>query len=390
MSFIYLFTRIKTINTISTMKNYLLVIAAFAFLIPINAQQRVKTWDEGALNWFDFQLSNGTDAEASRLSYNIYCEPVKSRQNDTTIIRLKAIAYVDRDLSWVKADAKSNLLLKYNQVIFNIMELYRRQLQDELNSVNSLSQVSALVKNAVNACNQEVRTFQLESNKSNDSLSIVRWDDLIQLRLNDARSTADELPAYTKSHWGYGVHGGLGSSVFSGSLADYFDPTFNVNFGFDIAYKRLILTLDGALSTSHVRTAFEEGQTWAKGDRANYSIATAALGYTLLSTHCIKITPMAGCAFSEFALQSKKKGSETKKYRINSLNWMAGLSTDLIINHRVNMVPNIFMNVRENVETSICARVYVAQTDYTTDINGYTINFAVGLSGFGNMIKLHR
>jgi hypothetical protein len=65
-----------------------------------------------------------------------------------------------------------------------------------------------------------------------------------------------------------------------------------------------------------------------------------------------------------------------------------GLNTDYKIKTRLKLVPNTYFGVKEKVETSIRARLYVTRANYYEDLQGYSINLTIGLCGFGNMINL--
>lgn len=126
----------------------LIVIGFISFqFIAMRAQTPYKYWNDGHLTWNDFKESNAAMSESSRLVFQIGSVIDREINSDTTIISLKTAAIADKDKSWVKSSQQNKWVLAYNQVIFDIAELYSRQLQIQFDEITSQKQVRNMLVN---------------------------------------------------------------------------------------------------------------------------------------------------------------------------------------------------------------------------------------------------
>lgn len=362
------------------------LIVLLSLFCHVNAQHQFKYWHDGKLVWSDFQVKEANLAESSHLVFQIFSVTEKQVGSDTTFINLKAETVVDKDKSWVKSSQKSAWVLAYNQVIFDIAELYRRQLQIQLNEAATLKQVPNMVKNTLDGCQQEVAKFKSEVPQHDDSTGIERWKSLIRLRLNyldDAKAVA-----YQPGNWGFGLNGGVGSSQFNGAMGDYFLPTWNVNLGLEGAYKRAMLYLNTTISSSYVKETFDYNGTWEDGTRASFTIIDAALGYAVIDNSRWKLVPNAGAGYTILSTRVTDEYLTEHRYTLSDLNAIGGITVDYKLQHRINKAPNILFRYKEESDLAIRARFYVAKADFNSTINGYTFNVAIGISRFGHALSV--
>jgi hypothetical protein len=362
------------------------LVVLLSIFFHINAQHQYRYWRDGKLSWSDFQVKEAKVAESSHLAFQIFSVTDKQYGIDTTFISLKAETVVNKDKSWVNASQKNVWVLAYNQVIFDIAELYRRQLQIQLNEVATLKQVPNMVKNALDGCQQEVAKFKIEVPQQDDSTSIQRWESVIRLRLNyidDAK-----VVTYQPGNWGFGVNGGAGSSQFNGAMADYFQPTWNVNLGVEGAYKRTMLYLNTTISSSYVKQTFDYNGTWEDGTRASFTIIDAALGYAVIDNNRWKLVPNAGAGYTILSTWVIDSNLNENRYTLSDLNAIGGITVDYKLQHRINKVPNILFRYKEESDLALRARFYVAKADFNNTINGYTFNVAIGISRFGHALTV--
>jgi hypothetical protein len=93
----------------------------------LSAQYYKKEWLDGKLTWEDFTERTGGQ-NISELSYFLGYNTGKQKQGDTVIVRNVAYSYMDRNLSWINPAYKTEQQLRYNQIIFDIVETYKRKL----------------------------------------------------------------------------------------------------------------------------------------------------------------------------------------------------------------------------------------------------------------------
>lgn len=350
----------------------------------IYAQDYKKNWVDGKLTWNDFQekmISIGN----SELKYFFGYNTDKLKYNDTTIIGIKAYSYMDTNLSWIKKEYKNDQYLKYNQIIFDLTELYRRKFQNEIYRVSSTYGVDIVFNQQFKKLDKDIDRFQQESNYGQNINIINEWELIISSELNNTENL--EKPKFTKRNFGYALHAGFGAGFFTGSIGDHFGPTFNFMFGFDFAFKKSIFYINATLAGGKVKMDYLSDKSWYKGQHANVAIIDISYGYAIIDKSKIKLSPFVGLGITE--LSGENKDNKEDALRNVDYNFIFGLNADYKIRKRIKLIPNSFSGAGESVETSIRARLYITRVNYFDDLNGYSINLTIGLCGFGNLLRIN-
>ena len=96
--------------------------------------------------------------------------------------------------------------------------------------------------------------------------------------------------------FGIGMHLGIGSEFFTGPLARYVTPIAGIDFGFDLAFNRVNLYLEGLLGWGgrYKKDIPRDGYQWDAGERMKGGSMTASLGYTAYDSRWWRIVPFAG------------------------------------------------------------------------------------------------
>jgi hypothetical protein len=183
------------------------------------------------------------------------------------------------------------------------------------------------------------------------------------------------------------VHTGFGVGVFSGSMGEHFRPTFNFIYGFDLAFKKTILYLNATLAWSKVTNDYHTNQIWLIGQQAHFAILDMSLGYAIIDKSKLKLSPFIGLGITE--LTGKNNANSENTLRNVDYNFIFGLNADYKFRKKISLIPSSFIGVRESVETSIRARLYVTRVNYFDDLKGYSINLTIGISGFVNILRLN-
>jgi len=369
--------------TLQMIKTFTSILFGLFLSMGAMAQENQKNWRDGKLTWQDFSEKESNQG-VSELKYFFSYNADKLKFGDTTVIRIKAKGYMDKKISWINPAFKKEQYLRYNQVIFDIIEVHRRRLQVEIDKAKTYHEIEQKFNQVYKICNNEIEEFSQESNKGQDLNSISFWEQKISVELQF--QSDKEIPEYKNGNFGYAFHAGFGPGFFSGSLGEHFTPTFNFIFGFDFAYKKSILYLTGTLAGSKVRKDYLSDENWIENQRANMAILDISYGYALIDNEKIKLSPFAGLGITE--LTGENKDDKENGLRMVDYNMIFGINTDYKINTRLKFVPNSYIGEKEKVETSIRARIYITRVNYYEDLQGYSINLAIGLCGFGNMIRV--
>ncbi len=335
------------------------------------------------MTWQDFSERESA-TRISELKYYLGYNTDKQRYGDTIVQRNIARCYMIKSLSFINPVYKTEEYLRYNQVIFDIVEIHRRRFQFELDRINSYNEIKVIFNHIYTSCNNEINKFITESNDGQDLKTIDFWEQKTLLELKYLPDI--KIPEIENINFGYALYAGFGAGSFTGSLGEHFAPTFNFMFGFDFAYKKSILYLNGTLAVDKVQKEYISDKNWHKGQRTNVAIIDVSFGYALIYNQKIKLSPFAGLGITEFT--EANKDDEENRLRIVDYNLIFGINTDYKIRTRLILMPNSIFGVKEKIDLLIRARLFITRAYYYEDLQGYSVNLTIGLCGFGNKIRL--
>jgi len=362
-----------------------LLLFSFILSIPCFGQSSDRLWEEGELTWDDFKGEPfRLSPNSSELNYQMSYFPTKKRINNTTYLIYQTKNYINPNTSWVKESDKSFRLLRYNQVIFNILELHRRRLQAELQQVSQAFEAAEKFRTIYQNSTYEIRQFQDGTEMGTDASAIKLWDQMIDEKLKDY--PIEWIPEVSERNFGIGLNAGFGTGVLTGAFSDFFRPSFNFIFGFDLAYKNTTLFLNGTVARSKVKRDFtEDGLLWPDDLSTNVAVIDVSIGQTLIDGPKHKLTPFAGLGILEFSA-AKNEGEQFEDFRIYNYGLIFGLNYDFKFRKRVRLTPSRYGTpFQERYEHNIRFKLYATSADFE-NIGGSSINLTIGYSLFGRII----
>ncbi len=152
-------------------------------------QKEFKLWDSpNSLTWDDFRGKPLDSDLASEI--HIYNPSKIERKTLFNPVTLDVKTLFDRQKSWVRPNNTTDLLLKYNQVLFNIYELHTRKLKKEFLKLNFIIySPTDIFFDLVNSINSElynmVNNFREESKMGKEEAVIDKWYDRIINQLEE-------------------------------------------------------------------------------------------------------------------------------------------------------------------------------------------------------------
>lgn len=329
--------------------------------------QNNKEWIEGKLTWNDF-TERTYRQDISELKYNFEYHSGKHRYGDTIVVRNIVKVYIDRNQSWINPEFKTEQYLRYNQVIFDIIELYRRKLQKEADIQGVMFDAENEFHILYNSCTSEIERFYKESNGGNNLQTTINWEQIISKEL--ATHLSASIPEFENRSFGYGMHLGIGAGSFTGSIGTYFKQNLGLTYGFDFAYKKSILYLNGVLTGGKVIKNYTSVDTWSENQNINLALLNISYGYAFLDNKKIKLAPFAGFGVTEIS----GRNIDNKNIILTNGNIVFGINADYKLKTKIKLIPDmplaIFANSKEKVETSIRARLCVSKANYTSGLNG--------------------
>jgi len=187
------------------MKKYSLYLLSFLFvqcaatrtseLYQTYSKENYVYWsDTRKLTWEDFQGKPMGNNENYVTEIHLYNPSTIEKANLFSNAKLASICVFDKKHSWVNKKAASDSLLLYNQVMFNIYELYTRILRKEFYNTDFgfddyIQQFHTMTEKNNSDLKNRLEDFRSDADLGNNFAGIKKWEMMIDREL-------DELKAY--------------------------------------------------------------------------------------------------------------------------------------------------------------------------------------------------
>ena len=359
---------------------------------PETDSRMILYWGEKDLTWGDFQgvppkNSNYSSEISYGIGYRPFEKPVDSLDMDVRWI--ETYCYMDRGASWVKENEKTDVNLLYNQTIFDIVELYSRRLQEEINHLSgSTFAITNTLDELLREYDSKIKNVHaIISSETYDGMNGDRvnyWYNKTRLELSQQKKKI--IPDYQLGHWGLGMSFDLGYGTISGVSKDYLsNKFFNLSFGFDVGYKPLIFYLRIVAGFNSVKNEFTyEDRIWEKDLSTSLGVIELTAGYPIFNSNSLCLTPFIGPGIVELAVNSQD--GKYKDYRIDKFTGVFGLNLDYKFSKGLDLLNDFIFRQKSN--WIIRARLTIAPFKMDERIKGWSVNFTVGVGGFLNSVEL--
>jgi len=356
------------------------------FINELSAQQDIRKWSDGKLTWADFQEKPNYITSKAKIETGISHYVEKKKFNDTVVVGPIFFIYMDTMRSWINPIFKSDTMLRFFQVGFDLSEIHIRGYQ-------RMFDIGKYDTTFWNNADLEMERFEREV-KNGKSMDVIEtWEKYVSETLK--KLDTGRVVNYRLGNFGYGIHIGFATGLFPGSLGNTFNPAYGATFGFDFSYKNLVLFINGSFYGTSVKPNYNEGLSWYDGKSAAYTTGDLSLGYTVYDGAKFKLRPYLGYNFTEFS--SKNELDKDNPLMFTNNNVVLGLSADYKLKKKYHINANgyinipystgYFFNYSEYVETSLKAKLSLTHVEFSSDLKGYIINLSVSISGFGRFIK---
>lgn len=355
-------------------------IPAFSQIKTLQFNENQKQWAAGKLTWNDFQGKPMPVAPTgSELIYFFYYQPEKVKTADTVFFRLRTIAFIDRQQSWVQDSAKTDLQLKFNQAIFNTLEWHRRKLENRFLKVFEPQKEAPELFNAENRIFREtVARLSVETRNGNDEAKVNNW--LIRSYQKLDSIDTGRLPGFQVANFGMSAQIGYEQTNLAGEIGSTFTGFSGVTFGSTYQFKNLVLFINMNGASGKTTAVYEEMYQWPEGINIYMNQFSAAAGYQLLDAPHWRLTPFAGPT-TVIISPKKDAGESYRNQEIQDNTMIYGLQLDWKIRNQVSLIP---VNARSAVlDHGIRTRFTVCPLEFTPAFNGAVFN--VSFSIYGNM-----
>lgn len=371
-------------------KAFAICFAALLGMSALSAQtfsDNVRPWEQGRLSWNDFSRQKARADRHSELRYFLTYDTERQKINDTVFSRVRVRTFVDRDSSWVDPSCMNSWELRYEQVIFDILESNCRSMQPDVDRCRKASELDSCLQKGFDRASDDIRLFQTTSYYGQDTNIILQWEYRMQQQLNRP-DTRNEIPAYSRAVFGMGADLGIGSNIYVGDFSSRFRPKANVSLGFEMALGRSELLLGATLGGCKVKTDsfFVNKERWSRNDHLEFCQLNVAYGIRIVDRKTWQLMPFVGYGLTEISTIAGQ--NDEIKHRERTNGFLGGLCVDYRLRTSLNIVPN-YLRAKECTGVFLRAKVYVAQADFSEELRGMTVNFSLGIRVFDQFVKLN-
>lgn len=270
-------------------------ILCMMFAIPVDAQNYIHKWKMGPLSWSDFVHRQEVEGHYSYLEYYMGINYESKEVDGVRFSRPVADAYISAEFSWADTSYRTPELLRYNQCIFDLVEVYRRSLTATLNRQQFYEQ-DQLLDNTMKRLNEDVTRIEVSTQQGQNVPELERWEREIKQML-DSTASIDQYK-FTDAPFRWGMSVGLGFSFAGGELRDYFSPSIGLPMNFEMGIKKHFLMASmyiggGGCRKDSIFTHKENGYILRTDDITTLNLY-AAYGYSVIDNNYIRLTPFVG------------------------------------------------------------------------------------------------
>ena len=392
----------------------LILLFAVVWALPALASDNndIRLWSDGPLSWSDFQkLLPPTSSEASQLEVELSATPIENGTGTNSTIRLEARAIMHRNASATSTAQSTPKRLRYHQLQFDLLELLRRHLQEEINSGIDGATVDKRLKYYQDLYRQRVRQIAQETKNGTLEAAVESWEENIESQLTAAGMP--QVPQVTTMQGCYGVYAGVGYDSPTGSLRDNFGGSFMFHVGLTGGYKRLRLKADVAFGQPSYRNdnifniaPDSEGRPLQGNNSSNatHIMASVQLGYTIVNHGRLSITPNVGGFYNRYgwdiANYSWDKDDEghdvriitsVEKRNLHNFSFIASIDFDINLNSGVTNTSVTGATHRERWTSSLRITPWLAHSKFDKcdpTVSGMHLGINISYLGLARLLRL--
>ncbi len=385
-------------------------------LVPMlaSATGNTRYWNEGPLSWSDFtgnpvMKTTPTYFKGRLMVKSEITQEEKSRFNIETSVSTYAFAEMDKSQSYADSAYRSDRMLRYHQLQFDLLELMRRRLQADLNTGMTGIEADKRVAYYQNLYDEYIADIaQRTVNGSNDN-RLQEEEYFVRKQLDEFLLPA--VPEVKPGKFSYGWYIGTGAFIPTGDIADAFGYSWLFNIGLTAGYDRLFLKADisyGQPRLDNIRNElFGRENEWAVNRYANQLSGVVAIGYRVLDTKHFAITINVGGGWTNYAWDVADYihnpdpeeamnpeteyviNSEIRRNTIHNFNYMAGLDFDWNFHTAVSDKPFFLSGRREQYTSSLRLSPYFMHQKYsklTPGRSGFQVGIMLSYSGLARAL----
>lgn len=370
-----------------------------------------RQWSDGPLTWNDFAGVPNQLNTPSMISLELTTSSTVSRGETKSKDRysIMANAVMHRNQSFADATRCTKQRLRYHQVQFDLLEVMRRRLQSDINTGISGLETERRLKEYRATFTRRIAELDESTDYGRNETRLQDWEYDVRRQLEEMG--VPPVPRVTPNSFCYGIYGGVGAIFPTGALTDQFKGSAIFMLGITGGYNNLRMKADISYGQpSFARNNMFNKKTADGKDAQVNSNASATylgvgvqLGYCVLNTRRVAITPNVGGYYSSYGWtlnnlewSKDKDGNDVskitsdEKIKFYSFNWMASIDFDIKLHAHLSNAPLLGVGQREQFVSSLRISPFVARAAHdkiTPVAKGYMVGFTVTYSGLARSLN---
>ena len=393
------------------MRKFTLIICALVAITAMaTSNDDIKLWSDGPLTWSDFhQLLPPTSSESSKLEVELSATPQETDKGSA--VQLVARAIMHRNASATSAAQSTPERLRYHQLQFDLLELMRRNLQEEINNGIDGATVEKRLKYYQDLYRQRVRQIAQETKNGSLAGAVASWEENIESQL--IAIGTPRVPQVTTMQGCYGVYAGVGYDSPTGKLRNNFGGSFIFHVGLTGGFKRFRAKADVAFGQPSYRNhnifniaPDSEGRP-LQGNNSSHPthiMASVQVGYTVLNAGRLSITPNVGGFYNRYgwdianySWDKDEDGNDVRsitsveKRNLHHFSFIASVDFDINFNSGVTNTSLTGASHRERWTSSLRITPWVAHSKFNKcdpTVSGMHVGINVSYLGLARLLRL--
>lgn len=298
---------------------------------------------------------------------------------------IDAYCLMFRNLSWVSETASNERTVVYNQVLFDLVEIYARQMKAKLIALKAdrrFKQQAKQIEYLTNAeLGAEVNRFRSETGGGDDLPVLQRWQRQVIRRLYEV---PDLVTTFRPARVGLGILFGGSVLVPTGGLTRVLPVQTGLLYGLDVAIGRTTVLLHASRHNATLRTGFtDRGREWTDGMRVQTALLDVGFGRIVYDGARVRLVPFVGYRLLDIAPRDRTD-ERYKGFSLTSHMPTAGLMWDVKFGSntaRPDRVADRFLFVR--------TKLSVSPVLAPKPLSGGLINLQISIGDFSRPRKVH-
>lgn len=361
------------------MKHLLFAALSIVFCITASAQEGkdFKYWPDGPVTMDDLQprtlpKNAGMFYPAVDISPSIKIGHKHVKTGNLRYSVDTTVTVMDKLDSWYDTDSYSEWTLRYAQTYFDVAELSRREIQNDINRNGGI--LGDMGDYFVRKFTSRLSTFTQETGYGRDTSRLLYYEVMTRFSLDTIQTVPIADPTIKRTK-GFGMFLGYTGEVNS-TISESVGMMNGLEIGWTLCYKRLYSFLDlsiganGKLRQDGFFYDKDSDYTWQKGKSVTQGRFSLGAGLTAYDSDRLSFHPVVSIGVG-YLDQNTGKAAPDDSSEINGLRLAAGVVFDLKLKRSLDAT------IRNCLETGATFKIFLVRTNYGTLGPVTSINFGI-------------